>query len=131
MRFRKARKAILFAVMIAIAVAPVQQTAAQRPYRPDPAHADPEKVPAHLIAAVARAFQIEDVAVRNAAFVRSAGPKLMGHYTGANLNRFKADKRRSKRLVPRISRIQGHSDGCDRSRHDLRLVLQGPPRGPR
>ncbi len=95
MRFQEARKAILFAVVTGMAVMPVQQTAALQPYCPDPAHAGPEKVPAQLTAAVARAFQIDEASTRDAAFVRCAGRKLMACYTGANLNCFKADKRRT------------------------------------
>ena len=45
------------------------------------------------MAAVAEAFQIDSPAVRDAAFVRCVGWKLMACYIGANLDCFKADKR--------------------------------------
>jgi hypothetical protein len=95
MRFRKAKKAMLSAVMSGIAVAGVHQCAAQQRYCPDPARGSPGKVPAQLTKAVAGAFQIDEATVRAAAFVRCADQKLMGCYTGANLNCFKADTRRT------------------------------------
>jgi hypothetical protein len=44
---------------------------------------------------VAKAFGIDNAAVRDAAFVRCVGPKLMGCYIGANLDCFKAETRRA------------------------------------
>jgi hypothetical protein len=94
-RFGAAGEVILLAALIAIAGAPMQSAAAEPSYCPHPAHARPEKVPADLIASVASAFHIDDTSVRNAAFVRCAGRKLMGCYTGANLVCDKADTRRA------------------------------------
>lgn len=86
--------AFLFAALIGISTAPMQPAAAEQPYCPNSAHASPAKVPTDLVAAVAEAFQIENAAVRDATFVRCVGRKLMGCYIGANLDCFKADKRR-------------------------------------
>ena len=104
-------------------------------YCPNPDHATPGKVPPDLMGAVAATFQIDTDAVRNAAFVRCVGAKLMGCYIGANLDCDKAETRRS---LPGAtawcrgkSRFKDHSDVGDRSRHDLRVVLQGPPRSRR
>lgn len=69
--------------------------AAAAPYCPSAAHFGPAKVPVDLVGAVARAFQIDAGEVRDAAYIRCAGPKLMGCYVGANLNCFKADTRRT------------------------------------
>jgi hypothetical protein len=63
-------------------------------YCPSPAHSRPAKVPANLVPAVAAAFNIDNAAVPNTAFVRCAGAKLMGCYVGANLNCGKANTRR-------------------------------------
>ncbi len=92
MRFTAAIAAFLFAALIG--VAPVRAAAAKETYCPNPAHARPEKVPTDLIAAIAKAFEIDEVSVRGAAFVRCVGGKLMACYIGANLNCFKADIRR-------------------------------------
>ena len=72
-----------------------QGAAAEHPFCPNPAHAAPVKVPAELTMAVARAFQIDEAAVRHGAFVRCAGEHLLACYVGANLNCFKADTRRT------------------------------------
>jgi hypothetical protein len=95
MRVLATGAALLFAALIGIATAPVQPAAAEQPYCPNPAHAIPAKVPTDLVAAVAATFQIDNVAVHDAAFVRCVGRKLMGCYVGANLDCFKADKRRA------------------------------------
>jgi hypothetical protein len=95
MRVLATATALLFAALIGIATAPVQPAAAEQPYCPNPAHAIPAKVPTDLVAAVAETFQIDNAAVRDAAFVRCVGRKLMGCYVGANLDCFKADKRRA------------------------------------
>lgn len=73
--------------------APAQQAIAGEAYCPNPAHAVPEKAPPHMAAAIARAFQIDEGAARNA-FVRCVGAKLMACAVGANLDCFKADTRR-------------------------------------
>jgi hypothetical protein len=85
-------RALLLAATI-VAVAPRPGTAAE-PYCPNRAHASPAKVPAELTAAFAMAFQLDAAAVGDGAFVRCAGGKLLGCYVGANLNCFKADRRR-------------------------------------
>jgi hypothetical protein len=64
-------------------------------YCPNPEHARPEKAPADLVPALAKAFGVENGAVRDAGFVRCVGGKLMGCYVGANLNCDKADTRRT------------------------------------
>ncbi len=94
MRVLATGTAFLFAALIGISTAPRQPAAAEQPYCPNPAHASPAKVPTDLVAAVAEAFQIENAAVRDATFVRCVGRKLLGCYIGANLDCFKADKRR-------------------------------------
>jgi len=86
--------ACLIATLIAVAAASVQPAAAES-YCPNRAHASPGKAPPDLAAAVATAFQIDDATVAATAFVRCAGPKLLACSTGANLNCFKADKRRA------------------------------------
>ena len=85
----------LLACLITAAVMPVQRAAASDSYCPNPAHASPGKVPAGLSAAVAKTFQIDEAAVRDAAYVRCVGPTLMGCYVGANLDCDKADTRRT------------------------------------
>lgn len=87
--------ALLFAVLIAGAGATMQSAAAERSYCPNPAHARPGKVPAELMSAVAKAFQIDAASVRDAALVRCVGPRLMACYIGADLNCDKADTRRA------------------------------------
>jgi hypothetical protein len=94
MRCCVAGKVILCASMIAVASAHITQASGEGHFCPNPAHASPQKVPPDLMPAVAKAFQIDDAVAREAAFVRCAGRRLMGCYTGANLNCFKADKRR-------------------------------------
>jgi hypothetical protein len=95
MCYLESRAVLTFAALIAVAVLPVQPVAAEQGYCPNPAHARPGKVPTDLVAAVARTFQIDNASVRDAAFVRCVGRKLMGCYIGANLNCFKADRRRA------------------------------------
>jgi hypothetical protein len=86
---------LLFAALIVAAVSPVKPGWAAGPYCPNPDHATPGKVPADLMGAVATTFQIDNDAVRKAAFVRCVGPKLMGCYIGANLDCDKAEMSRS------------------------------------
>ena len=84
-----------FAALVAVPLALTRPVAAAEPYCSDPAHAHPDKVPANLVAAVARTFQIDEAAARGAAVVRCVGRRLLGCYVGANLNCDKADKRRA------------------------------------
>lgn len=86
---------LLFAALIVAAVSPVKPGWAAGAYCPNPGHATPGKVPTDLMGAVATTFQIDNDAVRNAAFVRCVGPKLMGCYIGANLDCDKAETSRS------------------------------------
>jgi hypothetical protein len=86
---------LLFAALIVAAVSPVKPGLAAGSYCPNPDHATPEKVPPDLMGAVATTFQIDNDAVRNAAFVRCVGPKLIGCYIGANLDCYKAETSRS------------------------------------
>jgi hypothetical protein len=85
--------AFLFAALIVSVSAPAQPAAAQS-FCPDPAHAEPQKVPPDLLAAVAQAFQIDNAAAGTAE-VRCVGVKVLACYGGANLNCEKADTRRS------------------------------------
>jgi hypothetical protein len=94
MRHMATGAALLFGALIAAAGTPVQSAAAA-PYCPSPAHGVPGKVPADLVRAVAMAFQIDEASVRTAAFVRCVGEKVSGCWVGANLDCFKADKRRA------------------------------------
>ena len=84
---------VLAALIVAI-VAPPQRSAAAETYCPNPAHATPAKVPADLLAAVAKTFQIDPGAISDAAFVRCVGAKLIACYVGTNLDCDKADARR-------------------------------------
>jgi hypothetical protein len=95
MRFPVTGTAFLFAALIAVVVPPVQPAAAEQTYCPNPAHAHVGKVPADLMAAVAKAFQIDNASVSDAAFVRCVGRKLMACYIGANLDCDKAETRRT------------------------------------
>ena len=83
----------LTAVIVAV-LAPAQRAAAVDSYCPNPAHGAPAKVPPDLLPAVAKTFQIDPAAARDAAFVRCVGGQLMGCYVGANLDCDKADTRR-------------------------------------
>jgi hypothetical protein len=88
------RGAGLLLALFALAPAPMSPAAAAS-YCPDPAHARPDKVPADLVDAVAKAFAIDPALAATTAVVRCAGPKLMGCMIGANLNCDKADQRRT------------------------------------
>jgi hypothetical protein len=94
MRFPATGIAFLLAALLLIVVAPAQPAAAE-PYCPNPAHTSPGEVQADLMAAFAIAFQLDANTVGSGSFVRCVGRKAMGCYTGANLNCFKADTRRS------------------------------------
>lgn len=89
------RASVLFAALITTAFMPVQSASAEQPYCPNPAHTSPGKVSADLTAAVAKTFQIDNAAIRDAAYVRCVGPKLLGCYSGANLDCFKAETHRA------------------------------------
>jgi hypothetical protein len=78
-------------------ISPVEQARAAPSYCSGGAHLKPEKVPANLVAAVARTMEIDDRAVREGTYVRCVGPQLMACYVGANLNCFQADTRRASR----------------------------------
>jgi hypothetical protein len=83
-------------LLLGMAAAVAARTApAAQSYCPNPAHAIPAKVPAKLVADVARVLLIDENAARSAAFVRCAGPQLLACYVGANLSCFKADTRRT------------------------------------
>jgi hypothetical protein len=92
---KRSRPAFLLAALIVIVVAPAQPAAADEPYCPNRAHANPGEAPADLMAAFAMAFQLDAASAGGGAFVRCVGRKVMGCYTGANLNCFKADTRRA------------------------------------
>jgi hypothetical protein len=90
--------ALLFSVLVVWASAVTARPAYAAPaYCPNPAYARPAKVPAGLVEAVAAAFNIDKSAVPNTAFVRCAGPTLMGCYVGANLD---CDKANTRRMLP-------------------------------
>ncbi len=91
---REIHVAFLAATLAAAPVALAQAAPAEQAFCPSTAHVSPTKTPADLVAAVARAFQIDDISARDAAFVRCVGQKLLACYVGANLNCFKADTRR-------------------------------------
>jgi hypothetical protein len=86
---------LLFAALIAATVSPLKLAAAAESYCPNPEHATPEKVPPGLIGAVVTTFKIDNDTVRNAAFVRCVGSRLIGCYIGANLDCDKAETSRS------------------------------------
>lgn len=83
-----------FAVIFTAILATAQTAGAADLYCPNPSHARPAKVPPDFVPAVAKTFQIDNGAVREAGYVRCVGPKLMGCYIGANLDCFKAETRR-------------------------------------
>jgi hypothetical protein len=83
----------LLLAMSFIGSAAQQPAKAADPYCPDPTHVVPGKVPADLVAAVAKAFRIDADEVNSGGFVRCAGATLMGCYVGANLVCDKADTR--------------------------------------
>jgi hypothetical protein len=86
---------LLLVTLFGAAVLLAQPAAAAGLYCPNPDHETPGKVPPGLIGAVATTFEIDNDSVRNAAFVRCVGPKLMGCYIGANLDCDKAETNRS------------------------------------
>jgi hypothetical protein len=131
MRFPVTETGLLLGALFAAAVLPAEPAAAAGSYCPNPNHATPGKVPPDLIGAVAGTFQIDNDAVRNAAFVRCVGPKLMMLRRRQSRLRQGRDEplaAGSNRLVSRQPGFEDHSDVGDRSRHDLRVVLQRPPR---
>ncbi|HUI12865.1 MAG TPA: hypothetical protein VL048_05270 [Xanthobacteraceae bacterium] len=86
--------AALIFILFAILFAPTQYAAAAESYCPNRAHAVPAKVPADLLPAVAKAFQIDPGVVGEGAVVRCVGAKLMACVVGANLDCGKANTRR-------------------------------------
>jgi len=93
---RKGARAILtFCGLLAIAIAARIPAANAADYCPNPTHARPAAVSADLVPALAAAFHVDNDAVRNAAFVRCVGARVLGCYVGANLNCGKADTRRT------------------------------------
>jgi hypothetical protein len=86
---------MLFGALVALANAVPMRVAEAANYCPNPAHARPAKVPSDLVPALAATFHVAADAVRNAAFVRCVGKKLLGCSVGANLDCFKADQRRT------------------------------------
>jgi hypothetical protein len=78
MRVTATGTGLLIVAMIVAAGSPVKPGFAAESYCPDPGHATPGKVPPDLMGAVARTFQIDTDAVRDAAFVRCVGAKLIG-----------------------------------------------------
>jgi len=114
MRFSTNWLAVLGAACVAAVSVSAGAAPAERPYCPDAAHAAPAKVPADLSAAVARAFQMDESAMRGGAYVRCAGPKLLACYVGANLHCFKADTRRA---------LPGASAWCRANRGSLVIPM--------
>lgn len=86
---------LLALMLVVAAVAPTRAASPEQPPCPKAAYASPVEVPEHLVAHVAKAFKVDDSAVRHASYVRCAREKLLGCYVGANLNCFKADTRRT------------------------------------
>jgi hypothetical protein len=124
--------AFALVAVVAAAAAITLRPASAEPYCPNPAHATPAKVPPDLVPAVAKTFAIDTAIITNGAFVRCVGAKLMACAVGANLVCDKADRRRefarSNRMVSRQSAIRQHPDVRDRTRDDLRMVVQAPTR---
>ena len=102
MRFADVAKCILLAALVvgtsAIGAPPAR---AAEPYCQDPSHQQPRKVPANLVARVAKALQIDTAMVRGETFIRCAGATLMGCSIGANLVCGQADTRRQ---IPEASK---------------------------
>lgn len=94
MRIAAAGIGLAFALIAGANVALCQPPAAATSYCPNRAHARPAKVGADLVAAVAKTFQIDEGAARDA-FVRCVGATLMACSVGANLDCGKADARRA------------------------------------
>ena len=88
-------KPIALAALLMLGGASLVPAHAAKSYCPNPAHQRPAKVPANLLGAVARTFQVDAAAVRQGAFVRCAGSTVMACLVGANLVCGKADKRRN------------------------------------
>ena len=109
MRVAATGAGLLFAALIVAAVSPVKPGWAAGTYCPNPDHAAPGKVPADLMGAVATTFQIDNDAVRKAAFVNCAGPND-GCYIGANLDATSRDEpfALSDGLVSRESWFKDH-----------------------
>ncbi len=95
MRLRLTGAGLVVSLAVCAVAALPQAATAIAPYCPNRAHAAPEKPPAEMIASVAKAFQIDEAAARDASYVRCDGARLMGCFVGANLDCFKADTRRA------------------------------------
>jgi hypothetical protein len=89
--------AVALTALIFAALTPAQRAAAAESYCPNPAHTAPAKVPPDLVPAVAKTFQIDPGAVRDAAVVRCVRDKLMACFVGANLD---CDKAETRRVLP-------------------------------
>jgi len=126
MRFPATLTALLLTALVAVAVVQEQPAAAGQPYCPDPAHASPGKVPADLLAAVAKAFEIDEASVRDAAFVRCVGKKLLACSVGANLVCDKADTRRALPGATAWCREHPGSKGIPMSATATRRSTTGP-----
>jgi hypothetical protein len=127
-------KAVLMTLVIAATAVTAASTArAADAFCPSPAHAKPTKVPADLLPAVAKAFQLDIATARDATYVRCVGPKVMGCYVGANLVCDKADTRRvlpgatawchdnpGSKIVPMVA--TGHSTVYEWTCHGSRAV---------
>jgi hypothetical protein len=95
MRFSATGMVLALTCSVGAGVIVPKSVHAAAPYCPNAAHARPQQVPAELMAAVAKTFQIDAATVKNAAFVRCVGSTLMGCYVGANLDCDKADTHRA------------------------------------
>ena len=93
MRFPDTVRFFLLTALLVAASAVVPARAAES-YCPSRSHQTPQKVPADLVARVAKALQIDAAMAESATFVRCVGRTLMGCTVGANLVCGKADRRR-------------------------------------
>ena len=125
MRVTAIATGVLFAALIAATVSPLKLAAAAGPYCPNPEQGTPGKVPPDLIGAVATTFKIDNDSVRNAAFVRCVGPKLMGCYIGANLD---CDKAETSRSLPGATAWCRDNSGFRCRRRNTTRSTSGPVR---
>jgi len=102
MRFADLAKFMLLAsLVVGTSALGARPARAAESYCPNPSYQQPRKVPANLVARVAKALQIDAALVRGATFVRCAGATLMGCSIGANLVCGEADTRRQ---IPEATR---------------------------
>ena len=87
------RKIFLFASFIA-ALGFAGVAGAVEAYCPSASHQEPANPPSQMIPAITKALQLEADTPSETLYVRCVGRKLMACSVGANLNCFKADKRR-------------------------------------